>query len=1320
MTTPLTSPTRHLARVLAVISLALASFAGCAGVPTPSAPGTPERIAIASASDLGRLRDAWNRGDFRAAATAPHLVLEKDLDLGAIERWQPIGTRRDPFDGVLDGKGHVISGKLTCELGAGSFELDCGLFGEVQASTRNIDGPLIRDTSLAVEIGVAPEPSDAGVSRSKVAVRLGALAGHANRLRLQEIRIAKGAAVRFDAQTSLPHDWIALSAGGLIGLAERIDAADLSTAGIVEVAAAEVSAGGLFGKLDSSSVHGARLDGALRASGSAELSAGGLAADIFNEMRRNGTPVHIADVSSSMTLDLTGGDKASAGGIASHIVATKSRVERVRVTGDITLTIGDSQVSEEKKKRELGHPFISVGGVAGTLAMAELSDAEVTARLAFKKFLGITGGIAGGIVGHASLTSLQNLAFSGAIENGDGDASSLSIVGGIAGHVSDVSRIANALVQGDLGRNPKKPPRGLVGLSDQRGHFLFCDRWPAPLDAVGAVSREARVHDTSMAFDAAGATSSKENAAHLNAPLEAGDRPQRCLTPGSYLPWKVDETGRAALDFKAAPKAAREFIGSATRGPRDAHWRRRVELSNWETAEVQKRFERIEEGVPPVPSWRDRQNCGPLAAAKMGLPDGSPCLFSEGEQDLTRCDGPRGPRRLRHLRFIFARERLEDFKTRRSRNGIPMGAFLNSDYRSSLQGLAMTAHAFALTPSLGVEAYLRKGQHAFGGESHLTLLAMDRARLDALAARTQLFEQLRHPAQRGAPVLPAEMRGAPKWVYWNCFDALNEQSLGADVAARDGETAGENLRRFPFCGVGRAGDDVELPKGASRKAFAAQEAFDALAEAIESWLNSRFEVRSRIEKQNSDAGEEAWMRTRRQLRALPFTNAELACSVSDLILWNADRILRTERWISADGEVWALAAIDEEAFLDLLARDEGLSENAAEIAAQELAASFADDAERRRGFAGRSSPVTPQEAPSCQELARKHLGWQGDFHCALMPMFGAPPKGSDADARGREIAMQATRLAMLRATIEGELMHPDPKERAAWMNDLKRPDAPISLAELSIANAIGARVRAPMFGTFSPPPQDGAQAKSPRSAPPFSFTLHFAGLDKATLDEALARVSFVDQLGQPALRGNAPTVPEMAGAPAWVRWTCFDALKGEPAGATPKKRHPYCSVAADRPAQKSPKALKSVQRAADAQLATQIAGSVSFQLQKYLHATSNAGAGAPDEYGAMRDDEWQRLKAELDERERARREDLSRVQAARSALEKALGGVKFLHRTWSSRDGEVWALSAIDEASLLRAIRKAKPLGPEFASWFEQKLAAEFVEPVGDERQMSQ
>ena len=1322
MNTSAPKGTSLLSPALAFSLFSAALFAGCAAVPAAITEGQDgARIAIASVSDLTRFRDAWNRGDFRKAAAAPSLVLERDLDLGTIERWQPIGTRRDPFDGVLDGKGHAISGRLSCAIGAGAFELDCGLFGDVQASPRNLSGPVVRNASIAIGISAtgerdraAPIAAKATAVRPKIEVRLGALAGHANRLRLRGVHLTEEASVHFDATAALPHSHIALLAGGLIGHAERIEATSVSTAGRVDVASPSVSAGGLFGKLGCASVQGARLNGALKASGRANLSAGGLAGDVFNEVRRGSTPVLIADIASSMALDLWGDGNASVGGLAGHLVATKSDVERVRIAGRLWLTIG-ADPDGMGRAAGLGQSNFTIGGIAGTMAMADLRDAEVTAHIA----IDTAGAIrqrpitVGGIAGQASLMSLQNLAFSGAIEVSDVGDRMPPNVGGIAGYVSGVTRIANALVQGELPVLPRRAAKGLVGLSDQRGHFLFCDRWPEPLGAVGAVSRPARVHASSQPFGAMTPLEAEEIAEHFNAPLHVQGRPQRCLTPGNYLPWKVDAEGRAALDFSAKPLAAREFIGSAVREPRDLHWKRRIELANWETAEVQKRFERMTEGEPPFPLRRDRRDCAPLAHAKLGLPEGSPCLFSEGEHGLTQCDGVRGARRLRHLRFVFARERLEEFVTRRMSTHIdqPMGEFLDGDYRRSLQGLAMTAHAFALTPSVGVESWLREGQHAFGGERHLTLLAMERAKLDGLAERTQIFEQLRHPARRGAPDLPNEMRDAPKWVYWNCFDALNPELAGKGAGQEGASRVGQRARRFPFCGVGRSGDDVALPHGVSRGAFAAQEALDALAEAVESWLNMRLDVRDRIRAEGRAVGGEGQRAARERLRALPFANFELGCGVSDLIVTGAAKLLHTERWTSADGEVWALAAIDEGAFLDLLARDESLAEDAADLAEQELAASFAEDAAKRRRFAEITAPRPSQTEPSCEDLARKYLGWQGEFHCAMMSVVIAPQKARASES-GRSDRYAPLLRNQLASNIARELIHPVAEERAAWMKASQSPNAPLALADLSAVNALTARMRAPKFGISSP------QSTAAQPSPFLSLALHFAGLDRAELDKSLARVSFVEQLRDPALRGKAPTAPEMSGAPTWVRWTCFDALKGEATsldGAKPPKRHPYCSVAADKPAQMTQRAIGAAQRAADDRLVEQVAVSVALQLQKYLRATmtSDAGGQTSDRYGAMRDDEWQRVIAEDGARERRWREEMDKVQAAQAALAQKVRGLRFLHRTWTSRDGEIWAMSALDEASLLRTIRQTKGMGADFADWLKRKLDAEYRPPIG-------
>ena len=1308
---------------LPLVVLASALATACAGTPRHHPVAIGEHVAIGSVDDLLGFRDAWNNGEFRQLKAATKITLTRDIDLGDIERWQPIGTRRDPFDGVLDGQGHTIAGKLTCDTRAGEFEIECGLFGDLQASPRNTGGAIVRDVTLAIELGhhsVDPTTIDSTHPlRPQVKLRIGALSGHANRAHLDKIHLTSTSAIRVNAGEILPGSEVSLSAGGLIGAGAHIEGHDLSTAAIIDVAAHATSAGGLFGLLGQSSFRNARIDGAIRARGTDKLSAGGLAGDLFNELGRNATPMNITDIEIAASFDLWSGGQAVAGGLAGNLIAAKSRVERIRASGQLALT-SDKTSTPPKEKTGFGLPNLNVGGLVGTMAMASLNDTEVTSRVS----IALAGedrrrlGAIGGILGQASLMVLQNAVFAGAIELTEASEGMSPSVGGLVGHTTGAALIANALVQGSLPELKSRESRGVVGLTDQRGHFLFCTRWPKRFPAVGHVSRRAKIHATSSPLEQGEDSTAAALVEAFNAPLASSGRPQRCLTPGKYLPWKVNAEGRATLDFESSPRAAREFIGSDSILPRHMHWNRRIELKHWETAEVQKRWWRMKDGMPPFPAWHERHNCGPLASDKLGLPANSPCLFSEGDDALPRCDGVRGPRRLRHLRFEFARERLESIHTRgvTFRNGRHLGAFLDGNYRHSLQGLAMTAHVFALTPSVGVESFLNERQGAFGGENHLTLLAMDWNRLEALAARTQIFEQLRTPERRGDPILPEAMKGAPAWVYWNCFDALNHghgqpagaakppvpdakpkvaADSGAEDKVADAQGASDidsKTARFPFCGVGRAGDDVTLPDRVTREMFATQEARDALAESIEHWLKSRHGVRDRIRKEGDAGDDEAWRVARKRLSALPFDNFELGCGVSDLVIANADKILRTERWTSADGEVWALAAIDEQALIDLLTRDEALSDEAAELAAQEIASSFAEDAERRRQQADRalSSPPKPK---SCHELAAEHLGWEGDFHCAAMPVPNlGPKKKPDADHITEALRSQISH------SVLRDLLPPEPP---SWDQDT------LPLARMSIVDAIEARTGNLRRGVHAIKP---SKTPKPPKAPgvtfatfkPVAIDIHIAALDKTVLNAQLARVSFIEQLRDPSRRGKAPTSPEMAGAPAWVRWTCFDALRDESREDKDKasqRRFPYCSVAAKAPGSREKQTARKV---ADRRLVQNVVGNIALQFRNYLEATRPKAPDTSLNTAGMT--RAQRTKAKYPQIE-----EMKRVRAAQAALSRMVGKLKFTRRTWKSADGESWAMSAIDEAALLRAIRQTKVLGPEFAAWFQTRLDASYA-----------
>ena len=63
---------------------------------------------ITSLQDLEDFRDAVNSGNKYKGSNNKMVTLTTDLDLSGIDNWTPIGTSGHPFDGILNGGGHVI------------------------------------------------------------------------------------------------------------------------------------------------------------------------------------------------------------------------------------------------------------------------------------------------------------------------------------------------------------------------------------------------------------------------------------------------------------------------------------------------------------------------------------------------------------------------------------------------------------------------------------------------------------------------------------------------------------------------------------------------------------------------------------------------------------------------------------------------------------------------------------------------------------------------------------------------------------------------------------------------------------------------------------------------------------------------------------------------------------------------------------------------------------------------------------------------------------------------------------------------------------
>lgn len=87
-------------------------------------------------------QDLWNiRNDLSG-----HYELAADIDLSGYERWTPIGNGMQTFTGVLDGKGHTITG-LACSMYPSNDAFRMGLFGIVDGGI--VRGLVIRDAEMA-------------------------------------------------------------------------------------------------------------------------------------------------------------------------------------------------------------------------------------------------------------------------------------------------------------------------------------------------------------------------------------------------------------------------------------------------------------------------------------------------------------------------------------------------------------------------------------------------------------------------------------------------------------------------------------------------------------------------------------------------------------------------------------------------------------------------------------------------------------------------------------------------------------------------------------------------------------------------------------------------------------------------------------------------------------------------------------------------------------------------------------------------------------------------------------------------------------------
>ena len=165
-----------------------------------------ETVTISSAKELTAFRDAWNSGKYSSAAKAPVLKFKRDISLGSIDGWIPLGTMQIPFDGTVEGGGHHVSGTLSCAVPDNVMAAACGLFGYVAATPRSLEGAAIRGLDLDLSVAFqptstpqAPSPRAraGGFGAPEWSLSIGALAGRATRAAIENVRLTDKGAVNF-------------------------------------------------------------------------------------------------------------------------------------------------------------------------------------------------------------------------------------------------------------------------------------------------------------------------------------------------------------------------------------------------------------------------------------------------------------------------------------------------------------------------------------------------------------------------------------------------------------------------------------------------------------------------------------------------------------------------------------------------------------------------------------------------------------------------------------------------------------------------------------------------------------------------------------------------------------------------------------------------------------------------------------------------------------------------------------------------------------------------------------------------------------------
>lgn len=124
--------------LLAAVMLLCLCACGKDTAPALSGAGTAEApYRISTAGELRKMAELINEEDTGEIYGAAHYLLTADIELSTSPEWIPIGTEKMPFQGVLDGDGHTVSGIRIHYRDplAGQPQRYFGFFGKIQGGT---------------------------------------------------------------------------------------------------------------------------------------------------------------------------------------------------------------------------------------------------------------------------------------------------------------------------------------------------------------------------------------------------------------------------------------------------------------------------------------------------------------------------------------------------------------------------------------------------------------------------------------------------------------------------------------------------------------------------------------------------------------------------------------------------------------------------------------------------------------------------------------------------------------------------------------------------------------------------------------------------------------------------------------------------------------------------------------------------------------------------------------------------------------------------------------------------------------------------------